>query len=63
MTSQDSITDVLLQISASTTFGQAEGLLFVDSDGIKHEVTDLKSRDLVFSQIIGYSNVRWRKTE
>jgi hypothetical protein len=42
--------------------GQGAGLCFVDMDGIEHEVTNLGSRDQVFSQIIGYSDVHWKKT-
>ncbi|KAK5208641.1 hypothetical protein LTR20_001424 [Exophiala xenobiotica] len=42
--------------------GQDGGLCFVDMDGIEHEVTNLRSRDQVFSQIIGYSDVHWKRT-
>ncbi|KAK5199120.1 hypothetical protein LTR96_003510 [Exophiala xenobiotica] len=41
---------------------QDGGLCFVDMDGIEHEVTNLRSRDQVFSQIIGYSDVHWKRT-
>lgn len=42
--------------------GAGEGLLFVLSNGEAHKVSGLKSRNEVFTQIIGYSGLRWQVT-
>ncbi|KAL9009748.1 MAG: hypothetical protein Q9173_005247, partial [Seirophora scorigena] len=40
--------------------GAGEGLLFVLASGEGHRVSGLKSRNEVFTQIIGYSGLRWQ---
>lgn len=42
--------------------GAGEGLLFVLASGEGHRVSGLKLRDEVFTQIIGYSGLRWQVT-
>ncbi|KAI4180440.1 MAG: hypothetical protein LQ348_005199 [Seirophora lacunosa] len=42
--------------------GAGEGLLFVLASGEGHRVSGLKSRNEVFTQIIGYSGLRWQVT-
>ncbi|KAL8899511.1 MAG: hypothetical protein Q9207_006163 [Kuettlingeria erythrocarpa] len=42
--------------------GAGEGLLFVLSSGEAYKVSGLKSRNEVFTQIIGYSGLRWQVT-
>ncbi|KAL8654814.1 MAG: hypothetical protein Q9210_001272 [Variospora velana] len=42
--------------------GAGEGLLFVLASGDVHRVSGLKSRNEVFTQIIGYSGLRWQVT-
>lgn len=38
-----------------------DALRFTDIAGQEFKVSGLKNRDVVFSQIVGYSNVRWQK--
>lgn len=40
--------------------GTGEGLLFVDVNGEGYRVSGLKARNEVFTQIVGYSNLRWQ---
>ncbi|OQV06013.1 hypothetical protein CLAIMM_10656 [Cladophialophora immunda] len=40
----------------------SEGLLFVTMDEAQYEIAGLRHRDEVFSQIVGYSDVQWKKT-
>lgn len=42
--------------------GTGEGLLFVLSSGEGYRVSGLKSRNEVFTQIIGYSGLHWQVT-
>lgn len=42
--------------------GAGDGMLFVTSGGEKFRVSGLKLRNEVFSQIIGYSGLRWQVT-
>lgn len=42
--------------------GAGEGLVFVLADGERYRVSGLKSRNEVFTQIIGYSDLRWQTT-
>lgn len=50
------------KIVRTSTVLPDDGLLFTDVDGKEYGASGLKLRDEVFSQIIGYSNVRWRRT-
>ena len=40
--------------------GAGEGLLFVDTDDDEYLVSGLKARNEVFTQIVGYSGLRWQ---
>ena len=40
--------------------GSGEDLVFVNADGETFTATNLLNRDEVFTQIIGYSSVRWQ---
>ena len=40
--------------------GTGEGLLFVHTDGEEFRVSGLKLRNEVFTQIIGYSGLKWQ---
>ena len=42
-------------------FGTKEELRFVDISDGEFVVSGLKNRDEVFTQIIGFSGLRWRK--
>ena len=42
--------------------GTGEGLHFVDANGEGYKVSGLKARNEVFTQIVGYSNLRWQVT-
>ena len=42
--------------------GTGEGLVFVDANGEGYRVSGLKARNEVFTQIVGYSNLRWQVT-
>ena len=42
--------------------GTGEGLLFVDTNDEEFRVSGLKLRNEVFTQIIGYSGLRWQVT-
>ena len=42
--------------------GAGEGMLFVTTGGENYRVSGLKMRNEVFSQIIGYSGLRWQVT-
>ena len=42
--------------------GTGEGLLFVSSSGEGYRVSGLKSRNEVFTQIVGYSGLHWQVT-
>ena len=42
--------------------GSGQGLLFVASSGESYRVSGLKSRNEVFTQIIGYSRLHWQVT-
>ena len=41
-------------------FGAGDGLLFVCTSGDEFRVAGLKARNEIFSQIIGYSGLRWQ---
>lgn len=41
---------------------EGDDIVFVDNDGREYKVSGLKERDLAFSQIIGYSGIRWQRT-
>ncbi len=51
------------KIVGSSTISSGEDLLFVDMNDAKCQVSGLKLRDEVFTQIIGYSGVQWQITE
>ncbi|KAL8692932.1 MAG: hypothetical protein Q9218_002134 [Villophora microphyllina] len=47
-------------VSLLQKVGAGEGLLFVDTKDATFRVSGLKSRNEVFTQIIGYSGLRWQ---
>ena len=54
-----------LQYTNLTTMqkvGTGEGLVFVQENGEEYRVSGLKARNEVFTQIVGYSNLRWQVT-
>ena len=42
--------------------GAGDGMLFVTTEGENYRVAGLKLRNEVFTQIIGYSGLRWQVT-
>ena len=49
------------KVSGNTVVNSGDGLLFTAMNGSTYAVSGLKLRDVVFSQIIGYSNVQWQR--
>lgn len=47
--------------AGTSIISSGNALLFRDMDGKEYVASKLKHRDEVFSQIIGYSNVRWQR--
>jgi hypothetical protein len=50
------------KIVGSSTISSGEDLLFTDMNDVQYQVSGLKLRDEVFTQIIGYSGVQWQIT-
>lgn len=48
------------QLNLIQKVGAGEGLLFVDTEDEEMRVSGLEKRNEVFSQIIGYSRLRWQ---
>lgn len=47
--------------AGSSNISSGDDLCFTSMDGKQSITAGLKARDEVFSQIIGYSNVQWRR--
>ncbi|KIV80312.1 hypothetical protein PV11_07823 [Exophiala sideris] len=52
----------LQKVTVEVKSGEEAGLIFVELDGSKHNIAHMNERDLVFSQIIGYSRLLWKRT-
>lgn len=39
-----------------------DGIRSANVDGCELQVLDLQNRDLIFSQVVGYSGIQWQKT-
>ncbi|KAI1611708.1 hypothetical protein EDD36DRAFT_297308 [Exophiala viscosa] len=50
------------KITVQVKSGEEAGLIFTKLNGTTHDVAHLVERDLVFSQIIGYSRLLWKRT-
>ncbi|KAL8784993.1 MAG: hypothetical protein Q9213_003654 [Squamulea squamosa] len=51
---------VLLSVNTVVQIGSGKDLLFYDVDGSSYSASNVANRDEVFTQIVGYSNVRWQ---
>ena len=40
--------------------GSGQDLLFIDADEVSYRASNVAKRDEVFTQIVGYSAVRWQ---
>jgi hypothetical protein len=49
------------KVNGNNVITSGDGLLFTMMNGTAYAVSGLKLRDVVFSQIIGYSNVQWQR--
>ncbi|KAL8772838.1 MAG: hypothetical protein Q9209_002183 [Squamulea sp. 1 TL-2023] len=48
------------KVNTIVQFGSGKDLLFYDADGSSYSASNVANRDEVFTQIVGYSNVRWQ---
>lgn len=47
-------------MNSSVKLRSGEDLLFTDDEGNEHRADDLKKRNEVFAQVVGYSGVKWQ---
>lgn len=51
------------KVEENTRTTESRGVAFVTASGGRHVVLDLAVRDEIFSQILGYSSLKWKKIE
>ncbi|KAI4284821.1 MAG: hypothetical protein L6R38_001157 [Xanthoria sp. 2 TBL-2021] len=61
-----SVTDLVYTMTQAASvntiaqIGSGKDLLLYDADGLSYSASNVAKRDEVFTQIVGYSNVKWQ---